>query len=179
MASGLSMPVGYKNSTDGNLQIAIDALKAAATPHAFLGIDEDGRTSVVTTKGNPWGHIILRGGRSGANYDREHVRAAIEKLSSCGVKPNLMVDCSHANSGKDPRNQQKAWRSVIQQRAEGCRNLIGLMLESNLFEGNQSLGDDPSQLRHGVSITDACIGWDETEKLILDAHEALSDCSEK
>lgn len=173
MASGLSMPVGYKNGTDGGLQVAIDAMLAARTPHAFLGIDGDGHTCVINTRGNPWGHLILRGGRSGPNYSSEQIQTAAEKLTAAGLSPRLMVDCSHANSNKDYRNQPTVWRDVIAQRVAGNRNIIGLMLESNLYPGNQKLTSDPSLLTYGVSITDGCIGWDETESLILEANDKL------
>jgi 3-deoxy-7-phosphoheptulonate synthase len=173
MASGLSMPVGYKNGTDGGLQVAIDAMIAARTPHAFLGIDGDGHTCIINTRGNPWGHLILRGGRSGPNYSAEQVRAAAEALCAANLSPRLLVDCSHANSNKDYRNQPHVWRDVIAQRAAGNHNIIGLMLESNLYPGTQKLTSDPSRLTYGVSITDGCIGWDETEALILEAYEKL------
>jgi 3-deoxy-7-phosphoheptulonate synthase len=172
MASGLSMPVGYKNGTDGELQIAMDAMIAAQNPHSFLGIDPDGNTCIVNTTGNPYGHLILRGGRSGSNFDEGSVNAAIERLESRGLSPRLMVDCSHANSNKDYRKQSIAWNDVVAQRAAGNRNIIGLMVESNLNAGNQKLGD-PEHLKYGVSITDACIDWDETEKLIREAHTKL------
>lgn len=173
MASGLSMPVGYKNGTDGELQIAMDAMVAAQSPHSFLGIDPDGNTCIVNTTGNPYGHLILRGGRSGSNYDASSVDAAIERLASRGLSPRLMVDCSHANSNKDYRKQSIAWNEVVAQRASGNRNIMGLMIESNLKPGNQKLAD-PASLEYGVSITDACIDWDETEKLIREAHAALA-----
>ncbi len=173
MASGLSMPVGYKNGTDGGLQVAIDAMIAGRTPHAFLGIDGDGHTCVVNTRGNPWGHLILRGGRSGPNYSPEHVQAAAEALSAANLSPRMLVDCSHANSNKDYRNQPSVWRDVIAQRVAGNQNVIGLMLESNLLPGNQKLTSDPSLLHYGVSITDGCIAWDETEALILEANDKL------
>jgi 3-deoxy-7-phosphoheptulonate synthase len=173
MASGLSMPVGYKNGTDGELQIAMDAMIAAQSPHSFLGIDPDGNTCIVKTTGNPYGHLILRGGRSGSNYDAASVDAAIERLNSRGLSPRLMVDCSHANSNKDYRKQSIAWNEVVAQRAAGNRNIMGLMIESNLKPGNQKL-TDPSNLEYGVSITDACIDWDETEKLIRGAHTTLA-----
>lgn len=174
MASGLSMPVGYKNGTDGGLQVAIDAMIAARTPHAFLGIDGDGHTCVINTRGNPWGHLILRGGRSGPNYSPDQIQSATEKLVAAGLSPRLMVDCSHANSNKDYRNQPMVWRDVIAQRAAGNQNIVGLMLESNLHPGTQKLTSDPSLLSYGVSITDGCIGWDETETLILEACDTLS-----
>lgn len=175
MASGLSMPVGYKNGTDGGLQVAIDAMIAGRTPHAFLGIDGDGHTCVVNTRGNPWGHLILRGGRSGPNYSPEHVQAAAEALTAAKLSPRMLVDCSHANSNKDYRNQPSVWRDVIAQRVAGNQNIIGLMLESNLLPGNQKLASDPSLLHYGVSITDGCIAWDETEALILEASGKLAD----
>ena len=173
MASGLSMPVGYKNGTDGSLQVAIDAMLAAKTPHAFLGIDGDGHTCIVNTRGNSWGHLILRGGRSGPNYSPEHLTTAAEKLAGAGLMPRFMVDCSHANSNKDYRNQPLVWRDVIAQRAAGHQSIVGLMLESNLFPGSQKLAADPSLLHYGVSITDGCIGWDETKSLILDTYDQL------
>lgn len=173
MASGLSMPVGYKNGTDGSLQVAIDAILAARTPHAFLGIDGDGHTCIVNTRGNMWGHLILRGGRSGPNYSPEHLKAAAEKLEQAGLWPRFVVDCSHANSNKDYRNQPHVWRDVIAQRMAGNDHIVGLMLESNLFPGSQKLTNDPSLLHYGVSITDGCIGWDETESLILEAFDQM------
>ena len=166
MASGLSMPVGFKNATDGNLQIAIDAMFSSRTPHSFLGIDADGRLCIVNTTGNPHGHLILRGGRSGTNYDPETMLAAVEGMTKAGLATNVMVDCSHANSDKDHRKQETVWHNVVEQRTAGNRNIIGMMLESNLFEGQQKLTDDRSKLRYGVSITDACLGWEKTEELL-------------
>jgi len=165
--------VGYKNGTDGSLQVAIDAMQAARTPHSFLGIDADGCTCIINTKGNPWGHLILRGGRSGPNYDAASVKIACDLLHAAGLAPRVLVDCSHANSNKDFSRQSVAWNDVVDQRAAGNRSIIGLMLESNLNAGNQKLAGDPSCLKYGVSITDGCIGWDETESLILDAHRKL------
>jgi 3-deoxy-7-phosphoheptulonate synthase len=173
MASGLSMPVGYKNSTEGDLQVAIDAMLAAKAPHSFLGIDQDGNTCIVNTTGNPWGHLILRGGRTGSNFHAASVNAAIDRLDKAGLTARLMVDCSHANSGKDFAKQHIAWNDVIDQRAAGCKSIIGVMVESNLRPGNQKLAK-PSELEYGISITDGCIGWDETEQLIRDAHRKLS-----
>ena len=174
MASGLSMPVGFKNGTDGNSQIAVDAMSTARAPHAFLGIDVEGRTCVVQTTGNAYGHLILRGGVSGSNYASSTVAAVQQQLTSAGLPPRLMVDCSHANSEKDYRRQAIAFRDVVGQRVGGNDNIVGLMVESNLFDGRQDLGDDPSKLRYGVSVTDACISWDETDALLTEAHEALS-----
>lgn len=173
MASGLSMPVGFKNATDGSLQIAVDAMVSARNPHSFLGIDINGRTCVVQTKGNPWGHLILRGGRTGPNYASEHLQEAVESLGKQGLCTQVMVDCSHANSEKDHRRQEIVWDDVIQQRLAGNRHVLGLMVESNLFDGAQKLGDDPSKLQYGISITDACTGWETTREMILRAREAL------
>lgn len=173
MASGLSMPVGFKNGTDGSLQVAIDAMLASRSAHSFLGIDNDGQTCIVNTKGNPWGFLILRGGRSGANYDSASLAEAVEMLTKAKLPPRLMVDCSHANSNKDYRLQNLAWSDCIKQRLAGNLNMVGLMLESNLNPGNQPLPADLSELRYGVSITDGCIGWEETERLILEAYEQL------
>ena len=173
MASGLSMPVGYKNSTTGSLEVAMNAMRSARESHAFLGIDGNGCTCVVRTTGNPWGHVILRGGQDKPNYDPRNVAEAVEQLRSAGLPAGLMVDCSHANSEKKHERQEVVWNSVVKQRAQGNENLIGIMLESNLEEGNQSLGDNPSKLRYGVSITDACIGWDKTEQLLTEAAERL------
>jgi 3-deoxy-7-phosphoheptulonate synthase len=175
MASGLSMPVGYKNGTDGSLQVAIDALFAARSPHSFLGIDPDGKTCIINTKGNPWGHVILRGGRSGPNYSAEHLQATAARLKETGLSPNLVVDCSHANSNKDYRQQNVPWNDVIGQRVAGNTTIVGMMLESNLFPDTQKLSGNLADLKYGVSITDGCIGWDETESLILDAHRRLAD----
>lgn len=173
MASGLSMPVGYKNGTDGNLEIAVQAMQAARHPHSFLGIDSEGRTCIVNTTGNPWGHLILRGGRSGPNYDADSVRTASQTLTTAGLPSGVMIDCSHANSEKDYTRQALVWRDAIEQRAAGGSPIVGLMLESNLHEGNQKLTADLSQLKYGVSITDGCIGWNQTEELLLSAHDAL------
>ena len=167
MASGLSMPVGYKNSTEGNLQVAIDAMQSARFPHSFLGIDEDGRTAVIKTRGNRWGHLILRGGRTSPNYDAENVAKAAASLRKASLPTVIMVDCSHANANKKYQNQEVVWRNVIEQRIQGNPMLIGLLVESNLFEGNQPFGGDPSKLRYGVSITDECIGWEKTQELLL------------
>lgn len=174
MASGLSVPVGFKNGTDGSLQLAVDAMHSARTPHSFLGIDQDGLTSIVRTTGNPVRHIVLRGGRSRPNYDAASIRETEIKLTQAGLPAVLMVDCSHANSGKQPARQEEVWRSIIKQRATGARSVIGAMLESNLNEGNQPFPKSPADLRYGVSITDACIGWDTTERLLRWGCETLA-----
>jgi 3-deoxy-7-phosphoheptulonate synthase len=168
MASGLSMPVGFKNATDGSFQTAIDAMTSACTAHSFLGIDQDGATSIVKTAGNPDSHVVLRGGRNGPNYDPDAVRAAEQALRKAGLQPALMVDCSHSNSGKDPKRQPDVWKSLLRQRAEGNRRLIGAMLESHIHFGAQPLPSDPAALNYGVSITDACMDWETTEALLRD-----------
>ncbi|MGH2522346.1 MAG: 3-deoxy-7-phosphoheptulonate synthase, partial [Anaerolineales bacterium] len=174
MASGLSMPVGFKNGTDGSLQIAIDAMKSAMTQHSFLGIDPDGVTSIVRTTGNPDGHVVLRGGRTRSNYDAESIRDAAESLKKASLPPVLMVDCSHANSGKQHARQEEVWKSLIAQRLAGTPPLIGVMIESNLFEGNQPIGPKLAALRYGVSVTDACLGWDVTERMLRTGAVALA-----
>jgi len=174
MASGLSMPVGLKNNTDGSLQSAIDAIGAARHAHSFLGIDQDGVTSIVRTTGNPHTHVVLRGGRTQTNYDSASIRAAEEKLTLEKLPAVLMVDCSHANSGKRHARQENVWRSVFQQRLEGTRSLIGLMVESNLNEGSQPIPKNLADLRYGVSLTDACIGWETTERMLRQGYEALA-----
>jgi len=172
MASGLSMPVGFKNSTDGSIQTALDALLSARSRHSFLGIDQDGRSAVVVTAGNPDSHIVLRGGREGANYTSRHTAETERRLRAAGLQPGFMVDCSHANSAKNPRRQALAWRSVLAQRRRGRSSIIGAMLESNLEEGNQPVSADRGKLRYGVSVTDACLDWKSTEKLLRAAAES-------
>jgi 3-deoxy-7-phosphoheptulonate synthase len=174
MASGLSMPVGFKNATDGSLEVAIDAMGAATHPHSFIGIDQEGVTSIVRTTGNSIGHVVLRGGRLRTNYDAESIRQAEEKLAAKRLPPVLMVDCSHANSGKQPARQEEVWRNVIEQRAAGTRSLIGLMVESYLEEGSQPFPTHPAQLRYGLSITDGCVGWETTARLLRWGHKELA-----
>ena len=168
------MPVGWKNATDGNVQIAIDAIKAARHPHSFLGIDLDGQTCIIHTRGNRYMHLILRGGAQGPNYHAEHIETAVDRLVEAGLEPRVMVDCSHGNSRKDPLKQERVWKDVLTQRVDGNENIIGLMLESNLFEGSQPLTLPASELKYGVSITDACIGWEKTEELIMQAYEMMA-----
>ncbi|MEX1027368.1 MAG: 3-deoxy-7-phosphoheptulonate synthase [Candidatus Paceibacterota bacterium] len=175
MASGLSMPVGFKNSTDGNVQIAVDALEAARHPHEFLGMNGEGGCCIVSTRGNKQGHLLLRGGNGKPNYHPDLVKAATDLLEASGLSPVLMVDCSHANSGKKHDQQGTVLRSVIEQRVGGSTAIIGAMLESNLEPGNQAIPVDLSQLKYGVSVTDACIGWEETEELLACVYNALPD----
>ncbi len=172
MASGLSMPVGFKNDTHGDLTAALNAITAAESPQQFIGIDAQGRTSIVKTSGNSWTHLVLRGGDR-PNYDSVSVRQACDQLKKKGLRQSLVVDCSHANSGKDYRLQPVVWQDVLHQRLFGNDELVGLMLESNLFEGRQAVSGDIAHLKYGVSITDACISWDTTEELIRSAHDAL------
>jgi 3-deoxy-7-phosphoheptulonate synthase len=166
LASGLSMPVGFKNGTDGSLQIALDAMVASRSSHSFLGLDEEGATAIVRTAGNPWGHLVLRGGRERSNYDPKSIADALDRLDAAGLPRVLLVDCSHANSGKVPARQEDVWRSVVAQREAGNRGVIGLMLESHLVEGSQPFPRERGTLRYGVSITDACMGWETTERLL-------------
>jgi 3-deoxy-7-phosphoheptulonate synthase len=172
MASGLSMPVGFKNGTDGNLSSAINAMVASRHRQSFLGIDHEGRTCVVQTAGNPWGHLVVRGGKR-PNYDPISVEEARLKLIEKDLPEALVVDCSHANSMKKFQGQAIVWKSVIDQRLAGNASLVGLMLESNLFEGNQKYSPDPEKMAYGVSITDECISWETTEELLLSAHKKL------
>lgn len=172
MASGLSMPVGFKNGTDGSLQIAIDAMLSARHSHHFLGMDQEGVTAVVETTGNDDGHVVLRGGRARTNFDAASIADAGAQLKAAKLPQSLMVDCSHANSGKQHARQEDVWMNLIAQRAEGCEPLIGVMIESHLFEGSQPL-KDPKALQYGISITDACLGWEVTERMIRHGAEVL------
>lgn len=173
MSSGLSFPVGFKNGTDGNLQIAIDAMKAVQHPHSFLGINREGRISIIQTSGNPDVHIVLRGGSRRVNYAPEDIAATEESLQKNGLNPTIMVDCSHGNSNKDYQKQPEVLENVIKQVADGNSSISGIMIESNLEAGNQKIPADLSHLKYGVSITDACIDWATTEEIILSAHNRL------
>lgn len=166
MASGLSMPVGFKNSTDGHIETAINAMRSSRIPHNFLGIDQEGMTSIVTTKGNDESHLVLRGGRDGVNYFPPQIAKAAAQLKAAQVPSTIMVDCSHANSGKDPLQQQCVWKSILAQRQAGSKDIVGAMIESYLGSGNQPLPEDLSTLRYGVSITDPCLDWETTEALL-------------
>jgi 3-deoxy-7-phosphoheptulonate synthase len=173
MASGLSMPVGFKNGTDGSLSTAINAMKAAAAPHIFMGINQEGQVSLVTTEGNPDGHVILRGGPQ-SNFDSISVAECELEMRRAGLRPLIMVDCSHANSRKDYRRQPLVAHDVVAQIREGNRSIVGIMLESYLKEGSQPATLPKSELAYGVSITDACIDFPTTEKLLRDAHRDLA-----
>jgi 3-deoxy-7-phosphoheptulonate synthase len=172
MVSGLSMPVGLKNGTDGDLMVAVNGITASGSPQQFIGIDSKGRTSIVKTRGNPWTHMVLRGGNR-PNYDSVSIHEAVTFLRKNGLNEVLMVDCSHANSNKNYRMQPMVWQDVINQRMDGNEAIIGMMIESNLFEGNQIITGSPSALKYGVSITDACISWETTERMIGSAFEHM------
>jgi len=165
MASGLSMPVGFKNGTDGGLEIAINAMQAAGAPHSFIGIDGSGRVAVVRTLGNPASHVVLRGGQAGPNYAEPLIRAASERLRQAGLNPRVLVDCSHGNSQRDANNQPVVAESVSDQVARGSHAIMGVMLESHLVAGRQELTPG-SPLRYGQSITDACIDFAATERVL-------------
>lgn len=174
MASGLSMPVGFKNGTGGSIQLAVDAIVSSSSKHGFLGVDSNGNASMVLTKGNPNSHLVLRGGSSGPNYDSKSVEMSIELLQKANVNNHLIIDCSHANSGKDYRNEPKVFESVFQQRLKGNSKIIGVMLESHINAGSQDHDEaNPDKLDYGVSITDSCLGWTETEQLLKDAYSRL------
>jgi len=175
MASGLSMPVGFKNGTDGSAQVAVDAMISARAPHAFLGIDHFGQTCVVQTSGNAYGHLVLRGGNSGPNFGSDAIAEACALLSKSDVPSQMMVDCSHGNSNKDHTRQGIALKDIIEQRVVGNANIIGCMLESNINPGAQKLNGDLASLEYGVSVTDACIGWDETDELMRWAHGKMAN----
>jgi 3-deoxy-7-phosphoheptulonate synthase len=172
MASGLSMPVGFKNGTDGGMQVALNAMISARHEHSFLGINADGVTAVIKTRGNPDRHIVLRGGGGETNFSPEHIARAAEIVHEEAIARPVMVDCSHGNADKDHTRQSAACREVLRQVRGGQRKIMGLMLESNLEAGKQAWKEGVN-LKYGVSITDACIGWDETAKLLHEAAEAV------
>jgi 3-deoxy-7-phosphoheptulonate synthase len=173
MSSGLSMAVGFKNATDGTLSVAINALQSVSHPHHFLGINQEGQCAVFHTRGNDYGHIVLRGGGGRQNYDSVSIAMCEKELIKAGLPVNIVVDCSHGNSNKDPALQSLVADNCVNQISEGNNSIVGLMLESHLNWGNQPLTKDISQLKHGVSITDACIDWPTTEKVILSARDKL------
>jgi 3-deoxy-7-phosphoheptulonate synthase len=173
MTSGLSMPVGFKNNTDGSADVAINAISTASHPHNFLGIDQDGTLAIVESKGNPWCHLILRGGSSGPNYDIESIGRCEDKMKSINVRPNIMIDCSHGNSKKKHENQREGLIAGLDHIKNGHRSIIGFMLESFIYPGNQGISKEPSSIEYGVSITDECIGWEETEELVALTYNSL------
>lgn len=178
MASGLSSPVGFKNGTDGGISVAINAMLSAATPHSFLGINEDGNVAIINTKGNNYGHVILRGGSSGPNHDSVSITQVIAEMTKSKVAVNIVVDCSHGNSHKNHMLQPIVFKDVVGQFINGTKEIKGLMLESNLFEGNQKLVPGKKEdLKFGVSITDACIGWEDTENIIQQMAKQIGEKS--
>ncbi len=175
MSSGLSMPIGFKNGTDGNLDVAINAMKSASAPHAFLGINREGRVSIVKTRGNPYSHVVLRGGGGKPNYDTVSVKLTEDALRKAGLREAIMIDCSHANSNKKPELQPLVLDDIAHQIQEGNRSIVGVMIESNLNWGNQSIPEDLSQLKYGVSVTDACIDWETTETALRKLRDTVRD----
>ncbi len=173
MASGLSSGVGFKNGTDGGLAVAMNALNSASNPHRFLGINNQGQVSIIHTSGNPYAHIVLRGGSNGPNYDAAHISQCEQQLAKFNIPENIMVDCSHANSSKKPELQPLVMDNITTQIVEGNNSIVALMIESNINEGNQSIPEDLSQLAYGVSVTDACIDWDTTEQAIRAMRDKL------
>ena len=174
MASGLSMPVGFKNGTDGGLSVAINAMKSALQPHHFLGINNEGLSSAIQTSGNRNLHLVLRGGSNGPNYDAVSIQKATEFLASEGLPEVIMIDCNHANSGKDPSRQELVLRDAVHQIKNGDNSIIGIMIESNINGVNQPIS---ASLQYGVSITDACLDWENTNRIILNAHQSLATFS--
>lgn len=174
MASGLSMPLGFKNGTDGSIQTALNAIRAAAAPQTFLGINLDGHASVVVTRGNPNCHVVLRGGSSGPNCSPEHIARTEQLLAAAKLPRAILVDCSHDNSAKKPELQPEVTRGLLAQIASGNTSLIGAMIESNLGAGNQPFPQPKAQLRYGVSITDGCIDWPTTERLVSEIYDSLA-----
>ena len=172
MASGLSMPVGFKNTTEGNLQIAVNAIESARRPHSFLGINQDGVTAIIRTSGNPDTHVVLRGGKT-SNYDASSIEECQRLLAKVGLEPRVMVDCSHAQTSKDYTRQPAVLAALVDQVRSGNRAIMGVMLESNIGAGNQPLSRDRAALKYGVSVTDPCIDWPATEHCLLESARAL------
>ena len=174
LASGLSMPVGFKNGTNGGLNVALNAMASAQQPHHFLGISQQGASSVIQTSGNNFVHLVLRGGSNGPNFDAVSIHNAADELASAGLPKAIMIDCNHANSGKDPERQELVLRNLILQIKDGDQSIIGTMIESNINGGNQPISKD---MKYGVSVTDACLDWDNTNRILLNAHDSLKKSS--
>ncbi len=174
MSSGLSMAIGFKNGTDGSLDVAINAMRSVSSPHSFLGINQEGQVAITRTKGNPYGHVVLRGGGGKPNYDSVNVALCEKALKEAGLREAIMIDCSHANSSKDPAMQPLVMQDVTHQIMEGNQSIIGLMVESHINWGKQSIGPW-SEMKYGVSVTDACIDWETTEKAVHDMRDKLRD----
>lgn len=175
MSSGLSMAIGFKNGTDGSLDVAVNAMNSVSHPHSFLGIDQQGKVAIIRTRGNQYGHVVLRGGGGKPNYDSVNVALCEQALEKAGLRKSIMVDCSHANSNKDPGIQPLVMQDVAHQIAEGNQSIQSLMVESNINWGNQPIPENLDDLKYGVSVTDACIDWDTTEKALRDMREKLKD----
>jgi len=175
MASGLSTPVGFKNGTDGDIRVAINAIRSAARPHSFLGLNAQGRSTIVRTRGNAYGHLVLRGGDGRPNYDTVSISIVERALAAAGLPRLVVVDCSHANSSKDPELQPLVLSDCVHQIREGNRSIVGLMVESNLEGGNQPIPDDLTKLKYGCSVTDPCVDWPTTEHMLHKASQALRD----
>jgi 3-deoxy-7-phosphoheptulonate synthase len=173
MASGLSMPVGFKNTTEGNLQIAVNAIESARRPHSFLGINQDGVTAIIRTSGNPDTHVVLRGGKT-SNYDASSIQECQRLLAKAGLEPRVMVDCSHAQTAKDYTRQLGVLSAMVEQVRAGNRGIMGVMIESNIGAGNQPLSKDRATLKYGVSVTDPCIDWATTEQCLIGAARTLA-----
>ncbi len=173
MSSALSMPVGFKNGTDGGVEVALNALESVGVPHHFLGVNAQGQTAVIRTRGNRYGHVILRGGAKGPNYDSVNVAIVDKELEKRHLRRAIVIDCSHANSNKDHDLQPLVMENVVEQAADGNRSIVGVMIESNLHAGKQSIPKDLKQLKHGVSVTDACVSWETTVSMLTKAAERL------
>jgi 3-deoxy-7-phosphoheptulonate synthase len=174
MSSGLSTPVGFKNGTDGDMEVAINGILSAARPHSFLGINGQGESAIVRTRGNRYGHLVLRGGREHPNFDAVSILVAEQALARASLPANIVVDCSHGNSSKQPELQPLVMKDVVRQVANANASVVGLMVESFLEAGNQPIPPDLSQLKYGCSVTDACVSWDTTVQMLRDAHQSLS-----
>jgi len=175
MSSGLSTPVGFKNGTDGDVEAAVNAILSAARPHSFLGVNGQGRSAIIRTRGNRYGHLVLRGGGGRPNFDTVSISLAEQALAKAGLRQNIVVDCSHANSWKRPEMQPLVMRDVVHQIREGNRSIVGLMVESFIEAGNQPIPEDLSRLRYGCSVTDACVGWATTVEMLRGAREILRE----
>ncbi len=179
MSSGLSTPVGFKNGTDGSLDTCVNAMQSASSPHSFLGIDSDGRSAITHSTGNPYSHVVLRGGRRGPNYDSVNVVLTEKALAEAGLPRSIVVDCSHANSNKNPLLQPLVMENCIHQITEGNQSIVGLMIESHLNEGNQKISANRNELAYGVSVTDGCVNWETTENMLRKAHKELLNFKKK
>lgn len=173
MSSGLSTPVGFKNGTDGSLETCVNAMQSASSPHSFLGIDSDGRTAITHSTGNRYSHVVLRGGRNGPNYDSVNIALTEQALAKANLPQSIVVDCSHANSNKNPALQPLVMENCIHQITESNQSIVGLMIESHIHEGNQKISANHDELTYGVSVTDGCVDWETTETMLRNAHQEL------